>query len=51
MTSATDQRAARVEVDRVSESYAVIWLDNGLLRIGCVPSLGGRVLSVQVRGA
>lgn len=27
-----------------------VWLDNGLVRLGFVPALGGRLLSVQVRG-
>ncbi|HEY1116442.1 MAG TPA: DUF4380 domain-containing protein [Acidimicrobiales bacterium] len=27
-----------------------MWLDNGVLRLGAVPALGGRLLSVQVHG-
>ncbi|WP_280419491.1 DUF4380 domain-containing protein [Nocardia carnea] len=27
-----------------------VWLDNGVLRLGFVPALGGRLLSVQLRG-
>lgn len=41
---------AVVSVDSDPGRPAVVWLDNGVIRIGCVPALGGRVLSVQVDG-
>ncbi|MGA6161367.1 DUF4380 domain-containing protein [Amycolatopsis magusensis] len=35
---------------RIEESGEVLWLDNGLLRLGLVPQLGGRLLSLAVPG-
>lgn len=39
-----------VEVDSAPGRPDVVWLDNGHLRIGAVPALGGRILSIQVDG-
>lgn len=39
---------SRVEIDRAEGRLDVVWLDNGVLRLGAVPALGGRLLSVQV---
>lgn len=54
--AAADERAAAAataEVDTPPDGQArpaVIWLDNGVLRLGFVPQAGGRLLSVQLHG-
>jgi hypothetical protein len=35
---------------RIEQRSDVLWLDNGLLRLGVVPALGGRLLSLAVPG-
>jgi len=40
----------RVDVDDAAGRPTVVWLDNGLLRIGAVPDLGGRILSTTYAG-
>jgi hypothetical protein len=42
--------AVAVEVDRGEGRHTVVWLDNGAVRIGAVPSLGGRLLSTTFDG-
>ncbi|MFB4301725.1 DUF4380 domain-containing protein [Actinomadura sp. NTSP31] len=41
--------AVRVETD-TSGPYDVVWVDNGTLRLGIVPALGGRLLSLVQDG-
>ena len=38
-----------VDVD-VQHGEAAVWLDNGLVRVGCAPALGGRTLSLSAGG-
>ena len=40
-----------VTVRRVGGELDVYWLENGLLRLGLVPALGGRLLAVRFGGA
>lgn len=40
----------RLSVDERPGFPAVLWLDNGILRIGVLPLAGGRILSVTFRG-
>ena len=46
----TRRTKPRVQVDTSAGRPDVIWLDNGTLRLGAVPALGGRLLAVQVDG-
>ncbi|WP_221933688.1 DUF4380 domain-containing protein [Aeromicrobium piscarium] len=39
-----------VSVDRAAGRPEVVWLDNGILRLGVVPAAGGRLLSVALHG-
>lgn len=40
-----------VEIDEGGDARpAVVWIDNAVLRLGFVPALGGRLLSVRLRG-
>lgn len=42
--------ATRTIVDSAAGRPDVVWLDNGVLAIGAVPDLGGRILAVRVDG-
>lgn len=44
----TEAAQASIRIDDGPGHPPVIWLDNGILRIGMVPAAGGRVLSVQL---
>lgn len=46
----TGASATTLTVDEGDERPIVLWLDNGILRLGFVPAAGGRLLSVLLRG-
>lgn len=46
----TSSGTARLTVDDRPGAADVLWLDNGILRIGVLPAAGGRILSVGFRG-
>ncbi|MCQ0020724.1 hypothetical protein [Actinomadura madurae] len=47
MTAASGAADGTVDVETdASGPYEVVWLDNGTLRLGIVPALGGRLLSL-----
>ncbi|MEU1981783.1 DUF4380 domain-containing protein [Nocardia sp. NPDC019395] len=51
MTPRPPATGTHVEIDEgAGHRPDVVWLDNAVLRLGFVPALGGRLLSVQLRG-
>jgi hypothetical protein len=46
----TEAAAVTLSVDEGDDRPVVLWIDNGLLRLGFVPAAGGRLLSVRLRG-
>jgi Domain of unknown function (DUF4380) len=46
----TADRDPTIEIDSAPGRPDVIWLENDTLRLGAVPALGGRLLSVKVEG-